>query len=156
MKIRPFIFKKRGLRHKMADVFNKEKRSQIMSLVRSTDTEVEKLAFRYLRKKDIYFQKHYKGTLGHPDIALPSKKKAIFIDGDFWHGRDLERIIKSRGLKDYWTTKIKGNITRDRRQRSALRRNGWKILEVWASDLKRRNTRDSALKLIEQFLISGW
>lgn len=137
----------------MADVFSKEKRSQIMSRIRSTNTEAEKLAFCYLRKKGIYFQMHHKRTLGHPDIALPRKKKAVFIDGDFWHGRDLERTIKSRGMEDYWTVKIKGNIERDKRQRVALKQNGWGILKVWESDIKRKSTRGNVLKSIEKFLI---
>ena len=68
---------------KMPDKFLKEKRSLIMSKIRSKNTKIEVNVFRELRKRGIYFQKHYKGTIGNPDIALPRKKKAIFIDGDF-------------------------------------------------------------------------
>ena len=57
-----------------------------MSKIRSRGTQIEKIIFRELSSQDIYFQRHYK--IGHisVDVALPKKKKAVFIDGDFWHG----------------------------------------------------------------------
>ena len=70
----------------MADVFSKKKRSEIMSKIRSEETQIEQIVYRYLRKQGVYFQKHYKKAPGSPDIALPKKKIAVFIDGDFWHG----------------------------------------------------------------------
>ncbi len=69
----------------MADVFSKAKRSEIMSRIRAKDTRIEKTVFSYLRKKKIYFQKHYSKVAGNPDIALPAEKIAVFINGDFWH-----------------------------------------------------------------------
>ena len=62
------------------DVFTKKKRSEIMSKIRSKNTIIEKIAFSELRKAGIYFQKHYKKIAGNPDIALPRKKMAIFVD----------------------------------------------------------------------------
>jgi DNA mismatch endonuclease (patch repair protein) len=77
------------------DVFTKEKRSELMSKIRSKNTGIEKVVFREIRKRGIYFQKHYGRVAGNPDIALPRKKIAIFIDGDFWHGYQFEKIKKS-------------------------------------------------------------
>lgn len=76
----------------MADVFEPDKRSEIMSRIRSKNTVAELIAYRYLRKEKVYFQKHYACALGKPDIALPRKKKAVFIDSEFWHGKDFERV----------------------------------------------------------------
>ena len=53
-----------------------------MSKIRSKNTKIENLVFKELRKRKIYFQRHYKKCAGSPDIALPKKKIAIFIDGD--------------------------------------------------------------------------
>ncbi len=136
----------------MADVFSKVKRSEIMSLIRSKNTQAERLVFSHLRSKNIYFQKHYKGVAGCPDIALPKKKKAVFIDGDFWHGRDFNRIRKGRKPDDYWVKKIQLNMDRDKRQRAALRRSGWSIIRIWESELKRLRTRPPRLLKIEKFL----
>ncbi len=73
----------------MSYMFSSQKRSEIMSHIRSKNTEAERITFRYLRRNKIYFQKHYTRTAGKPDIALPRRKKEVFIDGDFWHGREL-------------------------------------------------------------------
>jgi len=139
----------------MVDVFTSKKRSEIMSHIRSTDTKAELIVFRYLRRKNIYFQKHYSRGLGKPDIALPRKKKAVFIDGDFWHGRTIDRLI-NRGVSnsEYWIPKIKRNIERDIEQNIYYKNEGWKILRVWESDIMRKRDQDTALKTIEEFLIT--
>ena len=118
----------------MADVFTKEKRSEIMSRIRSKDTKAEVLVFRELRRRKVYFQKHYKRATGNPDIALPREKKAVFIDGDFWHGYQFNKY-RDRLLKKYWLSKIEGNIIRDRKNRTKLRRQGWRILRVWEHEV---------------------
>lgn len=136
----------------MADVFTKKKRSEIMSLIRAKNTQAERLVFSYLRSKKIYFKKHYKGVPGCPDIALPKKKKAVFIDGDFWHGRDFDRIRRGKKSDNYWVKKIRSNMDRDKKQRAALRRSGWSIIKIWESELKRTKTKPSRLLRIEKFL----
>ena len=101
-----------------------------MSKIRSKNTKAELIVFRELRKRKIYFQKHYKKAAGSPDIAFPRKKMAIFIDGDFWHGRNFAKN-KNRLPKKYWRRKIETNIIRDRKNRAKLKRQGWKVLRVW-------------------------
>lgn len=133
----------------MADVFSKEKRSEIMSRIRAKDTGIEKTAFSYLRRKGIYFQRHYSKAAGSPDIAVPSKKLAVFIDGDFWHGYRFASW-RLRIPKVYWRNKIESNIARDQRNRRALRRAGWKVLRVWGHEL--RENEDKALEKIGRFL----
>lgn len=118
----------------MADVFTKEKRSEIMSLIRAKNTGIEKKAFAFLRKHKIYFYPHYSKVPGKPDIALPSKKIAIFIDGDFWHGYRFKEW-RRRIPKEYWREKIASNIERDARNRRALRRKGWKVMRIWGHEL---------------------
>jgi DNA mismatch endonuclease (patch repair protein) len=137
----------------MTDMFSPEKRSEIMSRIRSKETQAEKIVFRYLRKQGVYFQKHYKRVAGKPDVALPRKKKAVFVDGDFWHGRDYDRILKSRPPGDYWITKLAYNMERDARQRKELIANGWQLLLVWESDIKRKKTQQETLEAIKQFLL---
>lgn len=136
----------------MADVFDAKKRSEIMSSIRSKNTKAELIVFSYLRKNGIYFQRHYSKVPGKPDIALPRKKLACFIDGDFWHGRTLDDVIRRRGSDDYWSIKIERNINRDTEQRNFLEDKGWRICSVWESDLVRKSTQVSALKEIKDFL----
>lgn len=136
----------------MTDVFDPKKRKEVMKLVRSKNSKAEIMVFRYLRKEGIYFQKHYKKAPGKPDVALPRKKVAIFIDSDFWHGRDKARRLKDRGENDYWVLKISRNVERDNEQRQELEKAGWKILRIWESDLKRKRTREDKLSEIVKFL----
>jgi DNA mismatch endonuclease, patch repair protein len=131
------------------DTFTKKKRSEIMSNIRSKNTAVEKVIFSALRKRGVYFQKHYKKALGNPDIALPKKKIALFIDGDFWHGYNFAKQ-KKRLPKKYWLKKIEDNIKRDRKNRNKLKREGWKVLRVWEHEIKKNPER--AIKKVVVFL----
>jgi len=118
-----------------------------MSKIRSRDTKVEKIVFRELAKRGIYFKKYYKHVIGNPDIALPKKKKAIFIDGDFWHGYQFSKL-KKRLPKIYWFSKIERNIERDRLYRAKLKRQGWKVLRVWEHEV-RKNFDKTTLKIVK-------
>jgi DNA mismatch endonuclease (patch repair protein) len=134
----------------MADIFTKEKRSEVMSKIRGKNTKVELLVYKELRRRGIYFQKHYKRAVGSPDVALPRKKLAIFIDGDFWHGYKFAKR-KDKLPKEYWVGKIEANIRRDRKNRALLRRAGWRVLRVWEHELSRKKF-DETMDKIENFL----
>ncbi len=124
----------------MPDIFTKEKRSEIMSLIKST-SGVE-IKFRKLLSKEIYplghrYRLNYKKAVGKPDLAFVSKRIAVFIDGDFWHGKHF--AAKGHKLSEkYWRPKIEGNIARDKRQNRALRKIGWQVIRIWESDVKKR------------------
>ncbi len=137
----------------MADMFSPSKRSEIMSRIRSKDTAAELMVFRFLRNDKVHFQKHYKRVPGSPDIALPRKKRAVFIDGDFWHGRTYERVLAKYGPDNYWSKKIARNMERDEAQRLELKRLGWHIVAVWESDLMRKRTQADTLEFVRHFLV---
>lgn len=132
----------------MADVFSVKKRSEVMSRIRSKNTVIERMVFRFLRENNVYFQKHYDRAPGKPDIALPRKKKAVFIDGDFWHGRDYQ--VRKNKLPQYWILKISANIERDKKNRRLLRLQGWEVLRVWELDLEKK--KEKTLNKIYHFL----
>lgn len=133
------------------DVFTKKKRSEIMSKIRSKNTKIETIVFRELRRRKIYFQKHYKKAAGNPDIALPRKKRAVFIDGDFWHGYRFNKF-KERLPKKYWVEKIEANMRRDKRNKARLRRAGWKVLRVWEHEVLKRE--EEIMKRIIDFILN--
>lgn len=120
-----------------------------MSRIRSQNTSLEAAVFNFLKKERIFFKSHYRAISGSPDIAVPAKKKAIFIDGDFWHGWRYQQR-KRQTPKIYWRGKIEGNIARDKVNRKKLRRAGWKVLRVWEHQLKKN--RGEALGRIAAFL----
>lgn len=132
----------------MPDVFSKEKRSEIMSRIRSKNTLIERTVFLFLKQQKLYFQIHYKRAAGQPDIALPRKKRALFLDGDFWHGRDYN--ARSKKLSHYWKTKIADNIKRDKKNYLMLKKQGWGVLRVWERDIEKN--KEKTLKMIYNFL----
>ena len=125
-----------------------------MARIRSKNTKPELIAFLELRRRGVTFQRHYERAPGKPDIAKPRKKIAVFVDGDFWHGRELARVVSKYGEGSSWVTKLRRNIERDAQQDEALRSAGWIVLRVWESDIRRVRTREEALDRIERFLRS--
>lgn len=99
-----------------------------MSQVKSKNTKPEVLMFSLLRKAGYKFEKHYP-VAGKPDIAFPSQKVAIFIDGEFWHGRNFIRVKET--LPSFWVKKIGDNLKRDRKNTRKLRIEGWHVLHLW-------------------------
>lgn len=138
----------------MTDQYSQAKRSEIMSRVKAKNSAAELIVFSELKKRNIYFQKHYKNAPGTPDIALPRKKKAVFIDGDFWHGRTFEKLMEKDSLNDYWVQKLVKNMDRDKKQQEQLAIQGWKVLRVWESDIKRKKTQNGEIRKIIKFLKS--
>ena len=120
-------------------------RRRNMAAIRSSNTKVERLVYVELRRLKVYHRRHYRGVVGTPDIALPSKKIAVFIDGDFWHGFRFPQW-KSR-LTKYWKEKISRNRKRDTIMFRKLRRSGWKVTRVWDHQLKK-----DFKKMIEKIL----
>lgn len=133
------------------DIFTKKKRSEIMSKIRGKNTKIELLIFRELRRKKIYFQKHYKKIPGSPDVAIPSKKIAVFIDGDFWHGYGFKKRRKLLP-KVYWRAKIEQNIRRDERNRRVLRKRGWRVLRIWEHQVNK--DFDKTIMKISNFILN--
>lgn len=75
---------------------------------------------------------------GRPDVVFVAARVAVFVDGDFWHGRDWRsrRARLARGANaPYWLAKIAANRTRDRRSTAALQRHGWTVIRVWERDV---------------------
>jgi len=103
-----------------------------MSRIRGKDTKIEKSVEAWLKRNKIKFRKHYK-VIGSPDFALPKRKIAIFVDGDFWHGYDFKK--RKNKLPLYWKEKIKRNMKRDKKIDSKLKKLGWKVIRVWEHEL---------------------
>lgn len=118
----------------MTDVLTPSQRSYNMSQIRSKNTGPEKLVFEKLDDLGLCFQKHYP-LVSKPDVVFPEHKIALFVDGEFWHGKYLNKI-KGR-LSPYWIEKITNNKARDRKNRAILRKNGWTIVRIWDDDLKK-------------------
>ena len=101
----------------MADVFTPEKRSEVMSRIRSHNTKPELAVRSMLHGLGYRFTVNgpkNRALPGKPDIVLPKHRTVIFVHGCFWHGHEncpYFRIPKTR--REQWTAKIKANRARD-------------------------------------------
>ncbi|MDP2967268.1 MAG: very short patch repair endonuclease [bacterium] len=124
-----------------------------MSRIKSRDTGLEtfflKLLSSKLYPKGYRYRKHYNRLPGKPDIIFSKQKIAVFIDGDFWHGYNLEKFGKKVPRK-YWLPKIKRNIQRDKEVNSTLRKLKWRVLRFWEHEIRKNPAK--ALSKIEQTL----
>ena len=121
----------------MPDQFSAEERSRIMSRVKSKGTHPEMLMRRALHRLGYRYRLHRPDLPGRPDLALASRRKALFINGCFWHlhsGCGRARIPQSN--RDYWTEKLERNRLRDSENVDALQVLGWDVMTVWECELR--------------------
>ena len=116
----------------MTDIFTPEKRSWVMSRIRSKDTKIEKIMASLLRKNKIHYGRYPK-LFGSPDFVV-EKKILVFCDGDFWHGYRYEK--KKKPPKKFWRNKIERNMERDRKVGRKLRADGWHVVRLWEHDIE--------------------
>ena len=117
----------------MADIFTPEKRSWVMSRIRSKDTKIEKKTASMLRKNKIRYRRFPK-VFGSPDFIV-EKKILVFCDGDFWHGYRYAK--KKKPPKKFWRDKIERNMERDRKVSRKLRADGWSVVRLWEHDIEK-------------------
>jgi DNA mismatch endonuclease, patch repair protein len=106
---------------------------------RKADTKPELLLRVALRKEGLRYRKNRRDLPGIPDIVFASARLVVFVDGDFWHGKDWKkRKMKLSGghNANYWVRKIEMNISRDREQNQKLCHEGWTVLRVWESEIR--------------------
>ena len=123
----------------MADIFDEEKRSEIMSAVRSKwnkSTEL-KLIEVFRQNGIIGWRRNYKAK-GHPDFVFPYRKVAVFVDGCFWHGHDCRNTRPSSNL-EYWQKKRERNIQYDKEITALFEHRGWMVIRIWECELKNKN-----------------
>lgn len=117
------------------DKFGPEVRSKIMQSIKGKSTKIEVILAKALWHKGIRYRKNDRSVFGTPDISIKKYKIAIFVDGEFWHGKDWnENRIDTN--KDFWNRKIKNNIARDELVNKTLGEQGWTVLRFWEKDVK--------------------
>jgi len=135
----------------MADVFDKNTRSKIMSKVKSKGNKSTELKMiEYFKEFGIKgWRRNYK-IFGKPDFVFPKKKIAVFTDGCFWHGHNC-RNTKPKDNAEYWEKKIKRNVERDKEVTEYLEKLGWKVIRIWECELKRKN-KDKLLEKMKSLM----
>lgn len=111
---------------------------------RKTDTKAEMLLRRKLWSRGFRYRLHAPDLPGKPDLVFRGPRVAVFVDGDFWHGRNWQEQrekVARRSNGDYWVAKIEYNMERDRRQADQLKEQGWQVVRLWETDVKQDPAR---------------
>lgn len=121
------------------DVMTPEQRRRNMQHVRSKDTKPEVFFRKLLYHKGFRYRKNWKELPGKPDIVLTKYKICIFVDGEYFHGKDWEEGEKQRvergSNSSYWVPKIERNMERDREIEAELNGLGWTVIRFWSRDV---------------------
>ena len=92
----------------MVDIVSPEKRSQMMSTIRSKDTKPEIAVRKLLHRLGYRFRLHRADLPGKPDIVLPRYEIAIFVNGCFWHQHKECRIDRFPKTNDkFWKINLR-------------------------------------------------
>ena len=133
----------------MGDIFSKEKRSDIMSRIRSKDTIPEQSLLTAIRQtvgKRWRIDRNVQSLPGRPDVVLPSLHLVIFLDGCFYHCCPLHGH-SPKSNRRYWVPKLQRNKQRDCLNRRILRSMGYLVVRFWEHELRPSRSRMTEAKL---------
>ena len=122
----------------MADTISSDRRSKIMSHIKSKDTSIEMMVRRRLFALGYRYRVNYKALPGKPYIVFTKKKVVVFIHGCYWHGHDCgsRYAHTSKSNKNYWGPKIQRTQQRDQEHIIELESLGWEVIVLWECQIK--------------------
>lgn len=109
-----------------------------MQAVKATGSKIEVALAKALFARGHRYRKNDRSVFGKPDLTFKRLKIAVFVDSEFWHGKDWgERKHDHKSNKHFWHSKIEKNIQRDKVVNAHLLKEGWKILRFWGEDIQK-------------------
>lgn len=127
-----------------------------MAGIRGKDTKPEMRVRKALFAGGYRYRLHRKDLPGTPDIVLPGRRVAIFVNGCFWHGHSGCSLAKVPGTRtEFWKEKFESNRQRDRVAAEALRVAGWRVLVVWECFTRRCKTEDALMQPLTLWIESS-
>jgi DNA mismatch endonuclease (patch repair protein) len=136
----------------VADVFSKEKRSEIMSKIHQP-TRLEKKVHNWLKGMHIRHEMYPK-IEGGPDIRLirPGKDDIyVFLDGDFWH-MCPRHYRRPKTNTDFWVRHIE---EAERRRAERRRRLPYPWIRIWECQVRSGEYKRIILSLVEEVVENG-
>ena len=113
-------------------------RSKIMRAIRSTNTKDEVRLAKALWHLGYRYRKNNRKIFGTPDLTFKKLKIAIFVDSEFFHGKDWENQKKRfKTNQEFWRNKIERNMQRDIEVNDYLMTQGWAIIRFWSTEINK-------------------
>jgi DNA mismatch endonuclease (patch repair protein) len=124
-----------------------QRRSALMATIPSRNTRPELLVRRVLHRMGYRFRIHQRSLPGTPDIVLRRYQAVILIHGCFWHQhRDCPEGRLPRARTTYWWPKLARNVEKDEAAISALNAAGWRVLVIWACEVRNLEALEERLR----------
>lgn len=133
----------------------KESVRRSMQSNRSVDTEPERILRAALWSAGLRgYRKNVRKLPGSPDVVFGVCKVAVFVHGCYWHRcPKCQRNIHPKTNSEFWRAKFERNVERDKRNKRALRKLGYKVIVAWECEVRRDVTR--VVLKIEKALIES-
>ena len=127
--------------------------SKRMANVHLKASKAETDLAKELWRRGLRYRKNYRKLPGSPDIAILKHKIAVFVDGEFWHGKDWEaRKMRLKRNREYWIEKIEENMARDFRDDQLLMQAGWVPIHFWEKEVI--NDLSTCVATIEEVILA--
>ena len=123
------------------DKLTPEQRKKCMRANKSKGTKPELALAKAMWALGLRYRKNSGSIFGKPDFSFKKYKVAVFVDGEFWHGKDWEqKKAEIKGNREFWIAKIERNIKRDIEVTGRLKAEGWTVLRFWSNDVVKDTT----------------
>ena len=133
------------------DRLTAERRSFLMSQVRSKNTSPELAVRRTLHALGYRYRLHGGDLPGTPDLVFPARHKVIFVHGCYWHGHTCRfGLAQSKSNQAFWQRKLAATRERDARSALALTKCGWAVHTIWECEIKANSWLDAALSFLQR------
>ena len=138
------------------DFLTKQRRSSLMSRIRSQGNAATELRFiRLLKNFGITdWRRHSNRLIGKPDFVFLKFRLVVFVDGCFWHGCP-RCYTEPKSNRAFWRHKIAANRKRAVSIKRELRKSGWRVLRIWQQELKRKDEFRLLARLKRAMIRSG-
>lgn len=131
------------------DRLTPERRSWLMSRVKSKNTTPELRVRKVAHALGLRFRLHRRDLPGKPDLVFPKYRTVIFVHGCFWHRHPgCPKASVPKTSTEIWQAKFKRNVERDINNITQLSALGWHTAVIWECQTKSKNLIEQQLKSI--------
>lgn len=134
------------------DFLSIDERRKRMQSIKSRATKGEIRLAKALWHLGYRYRKNNKTVFGKPDLTFKKLKIAIFVDSEFFHGKDWENYkYRINSNSEFWQKKIERNIQRDIEVNKYLESQNWKVLRFWSAEIE-KNLEDCVAKIQSEII----
>jgi DNA mismatch endonuclease (patch repair protein) len=134
------------------DFLSPAERRKRMQSIKSTATKDEIRLAKALWHLGYRYRKNNKTVFGKPDLTFKKLKIAIFVDSEFFHGKDWEnQKDRVKTNTEFWQKKIERNMQRDIEVNKYLESQNWKVLRFWSTEIE-KNLEDCVAKIQSEII----